>query len=113
MLIIVKERTREIGTRKALGATPGSIVSMIIQEAVVITAVSGYMGLVAGVALIELVQSTMEKFGIESEFFKRPEIEFSVAITATVLLVIAGALAGFIPARKAARINPIEALRTE
>jgi putative ABC transport system permease protein len=113
MLIIVKERTREIGTRKALGAPPGSIIGMIIQEAVVITAVSGYSGLVAGVGLLELIKFLMGEFEIESEFFTRPEIDFTVAITATILLVIAGALAGFIPARKAARINPIEALRAD
>jgi putative ABC transport system permease protein len=113
MLIIVKERTREIGIRKALGATPFSIINLILQESIFLTAVSGYMGLVAGVGVIEAVSYFMNKFSIRNEFFNSPEIDFKVAITAMVILVLTGALAGFIPARSAARINPIEALRSE
>jgi putative ABC transport system permease protein len=113
MLIIVKERTREIGVRKALGATPFSIISLILQESIFITAVSGYTGLVVSVGLIELAGYLMDKFNLQSTYFSNPEINFAAAVTATVILVITGALAGFIPARTAARINPIEALRSE
>lgn len=113
MLIIVKERTREIGVRKALGATPFSIISLILQESIFITAVSGYTGLVVSVGLIELAGYLMDRFNLQSTYFNNPEINFTAAVTATVILVITGALAGFIPARTAARINPIEALRSE
>lgn len=113
MLIIVKERTREIGLRKALGATPFSIISLILQESVVLTAISGYVGLVASVGLIELAGYVMDRFHLQSTFFNNPEVDFSTAITATVVLVLTGAVAGFIPARTAARVNPIEALRSE
>jgi putative ABC transport system permease protein len=113
MLIIVKERTREIGIRKALGATPFSIISLILQESIFITAISGYMGLVAGVGMIEGISFLMNEFNVQTSYFSHPEVEFKVAITATLVLVCAGALAGLIPARKAATINPIEALRSE
>lgn len=113
MLIIVKERTKEIGIRKALGATPFSIISLIIQESVVITAVSGYVGLIIGVGLIESLSYAMKKFKVDAEFFDNPEVDFQMAITATILLVVTGALAGLIPATKAANISPIEALRDE
>ncbi len=113
MLIIVKERTREIGIRKALGATPFSIISLILQETIFLTAISGYTGLVAGVAILEGVSYLMEKFGLQSEFFSNPEIEFPIAIMATMILVLTGTLAGFIPARSAVKVNPIEALRSE
>lgn len=113
MLIIVKERTREIGIRKALGATPFSIISLILQEAIFLTAISGYMGLVAGVGVLEGVSYLMDKFRLQSEFFSNPEIEFPIAITATIILVFTGTLAGFIPARSAVKVNPIEALRSE
>lgn len=113
MLIIVKDRTREIGIRKALGATPYSIISLIIQEAIVITLVSGYFGLLFGVSLIELVNWALANFGADVPYFKNPEIELNTALIATGILVIAGAFAGYIPARKAAKIEPIEALRDE
>lgn len=111
MMIIVKERTREIGIRKALGATPFSIIRQIIEESILITAVSGYMGLVVSVAVIEFSARLMDKFQLQSTYFHNPEIDFRAAITATVILVITGAIAGFIPARQAAAINPIEALK--
>lgn len=113
MLIIVKERTREIGIRKAIGATPFSIISLILQESVTLTAVSGYIGLVSSVGLIELASYLMDRFHLQSTFFTNPEIDFRTAILATIVLVVTGALAGLIPARTAARINPIEALRSE
>ena len=109
MLIVVKERTREIGIRKALGATPGSIISLVLQESVLITAISGYLGLAAGVGLLELVNGML----VDAPYFRNPEIDMVMAGTATVILVFFGSLAGFFPARKAARIQPIVALRDE
>jgi putative ABC transport system permease protein len=109
MMIVVKERTKEIGIRKAIGANPYSIVSLIIQESVLITGFAGYVGLVFGVILTELAV----KFMPPSDFFRNPEVDINVALTATLVLVIAGALAGFVPAMRAARIRPIEALRDE
>lgn len=108
MMIVVKDRTKEIGIRKAIGATPGSVVSLIMQEAILITAFAGYVGLVLGVGLLELISGN-----IDTPFFKHPQVDIGVAIGATVLLVVAGALAGFFPARRAASIRPIEALRDE
>ncbi|MES2566309.1 MAG: ABC transporter permease [Bacteroidota bacterium] len=107
MMIVVKERTKEIGVRKALGASPFSIVSLIIQESVFITAVAGYIGLMLGIGLVELIRY----FGLEGDFFKNPEVDLSIAITAVVLIIVAGALAGLFPALKAAKVEPITALR--
>lgn len=109
MMIIVKERTREIGVRKALGATPSSIVSLIIQESVFITAVAGYIGLVFGILVIEAINY----FGLEGDFFKNPNVNMGVAVSSVALIVVSGALAGFFPALKAARVQPIHALREE
>ncbi len=109
MMIVVKERTKEIGVRKALGATPFSVVSLIIQESILITGFAGYLGLVLGVVVTELAKAFMPP----SDFFRNPEVDLGIAITATILLVIAGAISGFVPALKAARIRPIEALRDE
>ncbi|HAM98747.1 MAG TPA: ABC transporter permease [Marinilabiliales bacterium] len=108
MIIVVKERTTEIGVRKALGATPNSIVGLILMESVFITAIAGYFGLVAGVGLLELLSPH-----VKSDFFLNPEANLSIAIGATILLIVSGTLAGLIPARKAASIRPIEALREE
>jgi putative ABC transport system permease protein len=108
MMIIVKERTNEIGVRKALGATPVSIVMLVVQEAVFITAVSGYVGLVLGVGLLELMSDNLQ-----GDFFKNPSIDFSLAISATLMIIFSGALAGFFPAMRAARVEPVEALRAE
>lgn len=108
MLIIVKERTKEIGIRKALGALPMSIVGMILQEAVFVTMFAGLFGLIFGLGLLELVGPQ-----IESDFIKYPQVNFNIALTTVFLLVFAGALAGFIPAYRAAKIKPIVALRDE
>ena len=108
MMIAVKERTKEIGIRKSMGATPNSIILLIMQEAVFITGFAGYFGLVLGVGLLELISPH-----IKTEFFRNPDANLGVAISATVLLIIAGMIAGFIPARKAAAIKPVEALRDE
>jgi putative ABC transport system permease protein len=109
MLVSVKERTQEIGLRKALGATPASIVAMILQEAVLLTSVSGYAGLVAGVGTLELIRRLVP----ENDYIRDPDVHLSVGIAATVLMVVAGALAGLVPAVRAASVNPIAALRDE
>jgi len=109
MLVVVNERTKEIGIRKAIGATPWATISLIIQESIIITAVSGYIGLVLGVVVMEFVANNMP----DSQFFKNPGVDISTAIYATIVLVIAGVVASYSPARKAARIRPIEALRHE
>jgi putative ABC transport system permease protein len=113
MLIIVKERTREIGIRKSVGARPTSIVSMIVLEALVISGVAGYLGLVSGVLLIEGISLAMDQLGAQSEFFANPEIDFDVAISAIAVLVLSGSLAGLFPGLIAARVNPVLALRDE
>jgi putative ABC transport system permease protein len=110
MMIVVKERTQEIGIRKSMGATPWSVISLILQESILITAFAGYIGLVLGVGLLELIKPV---FATSESFFKNPEVNFHIAISATALLIICGALAGFVPARKAARVKPVEALRYE
>jgi putative ABC transport system permease protein len=109
MMIAVKERTKEIGIRKALGATPWSVMSLVLKESVLVTAAAGYFGLVSGVALLEVMSRGLT----QSSFFRNPSVDVKVALSATVLLVVAGALAGFFPARRAAAIRPVEALRDE
>jgi putative ABC transport system permease protein len=116
MVITVKERTREIGIRKALGATPASIVFMILQEALLMTVFAGYLGLLAGIGLIELIGSLMNDAGVDqhgrtNSYLGKPEVDLEVAIAATVILIIAGVIAGLIPALRAARVNPITAIR--
>ncbi|MFC6996741.1 ABC transporter permease [Rufibacter roseus] len=113
MLIVVKERTKEIGIRKAMGATPLSVISLILQESVVITALAGYLGLMAGTGLIALIDYLMVKMGATGGMFANPEVDPQVGFMAIALLVIMGALAGLIPATKAARVNPVEALKDE
>ena len=108
MLIVVKERTKEIGIRKALGALPWSIIGMILQEAIFITALAGFVGLFLGVGLLELVGPM-----VDSAFIKYPQVDFTTAMTTVFVLIAAGTLAGFIPAQRAAHIKPIEALRDE
>ena len=108
MLIIVKERTKEIGIRKALGALPWSIIGMILHESIFITAIAGFFGLIMGLGLLEIVGPF-----VETEFIVNPTVNFNVAVTTVFVLVAAGAIAGFFPAWKAARIKPIIALRDE
>jgi len=110
MMIVVKERTQEIGIRKSMGATPWSIINLILMESVLITAFSGYIGLVMGVGLLELISPMFEN---ADTFFKDPQVDIAVALGATLVMVVSGMLAGFVPARKAAAIKPIEALRYE
>ena len=107
MVFVVKERTKEIGIRKAIGATPASIIAMILQESIFITMISGYFGLVSAIIILNSIgDSLMEKYFISS-----PYIETSNAIWATIILIFFGALAGYLPARKAAKIKPIVALQ--
>ena len=113
MLVIVKERTKEIGIQRALGATPINVMSSIITESVLLTSFAGYLGLVIGVGLVEGINYALTNFGAESEMFKNPEVDFQIAVTALGILIFAGALAGLIPARRAVRIKPIDALRDE
>lgn len=110
MLIVVKERTKEIGVRRALGAPPVSIISQIILESIFLTSFAGYFGLVAGVGLLELVSSAV---GDSGGMFRNPEVDFNVAMKALMILVIAGALAGFMPARRAVSVSTVDALRSE
>ena len=108
MLIIVKDRTREIGIRKALGAKPWSIIGMILHEAIFVTAFSGFAGLILSMGLLEIVGPN-----VEVDYVSNPTVNFSIALTMVFLLIAAGALAGFFPAYRAAKIRPIEALKDE
>ena len=125
MLIVVKERTKEIGIRKALGASPASVIGLILLESILITTAAGYIGLVMGTGLMEMINYFMvqsaeaaaaaaENGGRAGEsVFMNPTVDFNIAVAATLLLIIAGAIAGYIPAKRAARIKPIVALRDE
>lgn len=108
MLIIVKERTKEIGVRKAIGAQPWSIIGMILHESIFVTAIAGFIGLIFSLLLLQLVGPF-----IETDYIRNPSVDFSVAITTVIILIVAGAIAGFFPAYRAANIKPIEALRDE
>ena len=108
MVFVVKERTKELGIRKALGATPNSVIKMVLQESVFITIISGYLGLIFGVLVLENIGVKLDKY-----FIKNPFIEISTALMATVVLIIFGAIAGYIPAKRASSIKPIIALRDE
>ena len=113
MLIVVKERTKEIGIERAIGATPRTIISQIILESVFLTTLAGYIGLVIGVGLLELVNYFLEASNASTDMFSHPEINFNMAMTALAVLVISGIFAGLIPAKRAVNIRPIEALRDE
>lgn len=116
MLITVKERTREIGIRKAIGATSGSVLRLIIVEAIIITTLAGYMGIVLGVGLTEFASNKW--FGIETAtgrgtMFVNPTVDIGTILWATLLLVVCGTIAGAIPAMRATKVSPIEAMRAE
>jgi putative ABC transport system permease protein len=113
MLIVVKERTKEIGIQRALGATPYKIISQIITESVFLTTVAGYFGLVLGVFLLEIVNKGIEASGAENKAFLNPGVDFNIAITALIILIVSGAIAGLMPAQRAVSIKPIDALRDE
>lgn len=113
MLVLVKERTNEIGIRRALGARPSSIISLILTEAIFLTTIAGYFGLMCGLALLEGYNWAEKAFNIESAFFKNPSVDFNLMVYALLVLVIGGALAGLIPARRALAISTVDALRAE
>jgi putative ABC transport system permease protein len=108
MVFVVKERTKELGVRKALGATPKSVIGMVLQESIFITALSGITGMIGGIALLSNMGDRLEEF-----FIIDPYIDNFTAVVATVLLILFGAIAGYIPAKRAASIKPIVALRDE
>jgi putative ABC transport system permease protein len=111
MLVTVRERTKEIGIRRALGATPNNIISQIMSESIILTLIAGIMGLMVGVGLLQIVGVIMKATG--NEFFKDPQISFFVALISLFILLLIGTLAGFIPANRAMSIKPIEAIREE
>lgn len=108
MIFIVKERTKEIGIRKALGAPPRKIVALVLIESIFITAIAGYLGLVLGVAVLEWANPLLEDY-----FIKEAGVSTNIVVTATIILILAGSLAGYLPAKKASRIKPIVALRND
>ena len=110
MLVTVRERTKEIGIRRALGATPRSIITQILSESIILTLIAGILGLMLGVGLLSLVGMALSG---GDQFFQDPQISFTVAISALFILLIIGTLAGFIPANRAMKIKPIEAIREE
>ena len=118
MLITVKERTREFGIRKAIGAKPASILRLIIIESVIITTLFGYIGMLLGVAANQYMDATIGHEQVNTGLFTatmfvNPTVGIGVCLEATLVMILAGTLAGLVPARKAARIRPIEALRSE
>ena len=108
MVFVVKERTKELGVRKALGATPKSVIAIVLQESIFITTTSGIIGMICGIALLNNIGYRLEEF-----FIIDPYIDNFTALTATFLLIIFGAIAGYLPAKRAALIKPIVALRDE
>jgi len=113
MLVIVKERTKEIGIQRAIGASPLKIMSQIITESVFLTTLAGYIGLVIGVGLVELINFALMQNEGGNTMFHNPQVDFGIAVNALIILIVSGAIAGLIPARKAISIKPIDALRYE
>lgn len=109
MVISVAERRREIGIRKALGATPASITRLIVTESLILTSVAGYLGLLASIALLELLKNTVA----ENDYMYQPDVSTAVVVAVTLLVVVAGTIAGYIPARRASLIHPVEALQVK
>ncbi len=112
MMVIIRERTQEIGIQRAIGATPGKVMLHIVMESVFLTVLAGYIGLTLGVGLLELLSMALDT-GTDEMFFRRPEVSFKMAVSALTVLVFAGIFAGMIPARRAIKIKPIDAIREE
>ena len=108
MTFSIKERTKELGIRKALGASPKSIITMVLQESILITSLAGYIGLLIGILVLKLIGNNLEEF-----FILNPKVDTGVIVMATITLIFFGVFAGYIPAKKAAKIKPIIALRDE
>ncbi len=113
MLVIVRERTREIGIQRALGATPVRIIRQIVTESIFLNTAAGYMGLLLSAGLLELTGFILRKAQMENVFFHNPEVDLNVALLALGILIVSGAVAGLLPARRAIAVKPIDALRTE
>lgn len=117
MIILVKERTKEIGIRKAIGASPWSVIQLVLSESLFITAIAGFVGMLAGMGILyiasNIITSISQTNNMLDKIFYNPSADFGVAMSATIVLILAGLLAGYIPARKAAAIKPIEALHDE
>ncbi len=113
MLIAVKERTREIGIKRTVGATPFSVITQVLMEALLLTSIPGYLSLVCGVAVLEGVGRLIHMLKIDAQMFQDPSIDFTAALLALAVLTIAGTLAGLIPAYRAVQVKPVEALRYE
>lgn len=113
MLVIIKERTQEIGIQRAIGATPGKIRTHIVAESVFLTTMAGYLGLSLGVGILQLINIVLESGNPDEMFFRRPEISLEMALAALAVLVVAGVFAGLIPAQRAISIKPIDAIRDE
>ena len=109
MIFVIKERTKEFGIRKALGAKPSSIVGMVVQESVLITTIAGYLGLSLGTYILSLIGNSLE----EDYFIKDPSVSPGIVIGATIILILSGLIAGYVPAKRAANIKPIVALRAD
>ena len=113
MLVIIKERTQEIGIQRAIGATPGNVIKHIVAESVFLTVLAGYIGLALGVGLLELANMALQSVPEDEVFLSRPEISFTMAVAALAVLVVAGIFAGLMPAKRAVSIKPIDAIRDE
>jgi putative ABC transport system permease protein len=111
MLVVVRERTTEIGIQRAIGATPWNIINQVISEAVVLTVIAGYFGLVAGVGVLEAINQILANSGGEETILKNPGIDFTIAMAALGVLTFFGVIAGVLPAKRAVNIKPIEAIR--
>jgi len=113
MLVIVRERTHEIGVRRVVGATPWSVMSQVVLEAVVLTGAAGYLGLITGMGLIDLVAGWLDRAGIQAQMFRQPGVSLDSALVTLLILVACGTLAGIAPAQRALAVRPVEALRAE
>jgi putative ABC transport system permease protein len=113
MLVIVRERTHEIGVRRALGATPWSVMGQVLLEAIILTSIAGYLGMMAGTIGMDVLSSFMSSSGADTGMFRNPTVSVGNAVQALLVVILAGSLAGLMPARRAVALTPVQALRTE